>query len=74
MRLRENGYLIVWTPYVELYLQKYKNRGLTYPEANPGCFSQEREYFQKRWEKELAAGDPYYNRNLTLDRGDFSLK
>ena len=30
--------------------------------------------FQERWVKELAAGDPYYNPNLTLDREDFTVK
>ena len=29
--------------------------------------------FQQRWKKELAAGDPYYNPNLTLEREDFSV-
>ena len=30
--------------------------------------------FQSRWEKELEAGDPYYNPNFTLNRSDFSVK
>ena len=37
-------------------------------------FAGEVRRFQERWKKELEAGDPYYNPNLTLDGEDFSLK
>ena len=30
--------------------------------------------FQARWGEALAAGDPYYNPNFTLDREDFSIR
>lgn len=30
--------------------------------------------FGERWKKELQKGDPYYNRNLTLNRTDYSLR
>lgn len=30
--------------------------------------------FKKRWEKEIKKGDPYYNRNLTLNKTDYSLR
>ncbi|MDE5782124.1 MAG: glycosyltransferase [Lachnospiraceae bacterium] len=30
--------------------------------------------FRKRWQNELKKGDPYYNRNLTLNRTDYSLR
>ena len=30
--------------------------------------------FRKKWETVLAAGDPYYNPNFSLDRSDFALK
>lgn len=74
MRIRQAGYLIVWTPYAELYHfePKGKNRGNSVRERN--AVIEEEKRFVQRWEKELTAGDPYYNPNLTLDRGDFSLK
>ena len=74
MRIRQAGYLIVWTPYAELYHYESKSRGSEDTPEKQKRFLGEIERFQKRWAKELEAGDPYYNPNLTLDREDFSLK
>lgn len=74
MRIRAAGYLIVWTPFAELYHYESKSRGLDEaPEARKR-FLGEVERFQTRWAKELAAGDPYYNPNFSLDKEDFSIK
>ena len=74
MRIRAAGYLILWTPFAELYHYESKSRGLDEaPEARKR-FVGEVERFQTRWAKELAAGDPYYNPNFSLDKEDFSLK
>ena len=74
MRIRAAGYLILWTPFAELYHYESKSRGLDdKPEARKR-FVGEVERFQTRWAKELAAGDPYYNPNFSLDKEDFSLK
>ena len=74
MRLRKAGYLIVWTPYAELYHYESKSRGYEDTPEKRKRFEGEVKRFQARWSKELAAGDPYYNPNLTLNREDFSLK
>ena len=74
MRIRRAGYLIVWTPYAELYHYESKSRGAEDSPEKQKRFQGEIELFQKRWAKELAAGDPYYNPNLTLEREDFSLR
>jgi len=74
MRIRQAGYLIVWTPYAELYHYESKSRGYEDSPEKRKRFEEEAQRFRNRWAKELAAGDPYYNPNLTLDRGDFSLK
>ena len=37
-------------------------------------FNSEVNRFMNRWDKELKAGDPYYNVNLSLDRSDFGLR
>lgn len=74
MRIRRAGYLIVWTPYAELYHFESKSRG---PENTPEKkerYNGEVQRFQRRWAKELDAGDPYYNPNLTLKAEDFSPK
>jgi hypothetical protein len=36
--------------------------------------AQETALFNEKWNKALAAGDPYYNSNFSLDRADYSLK
>lgn len=74
MRIREKGYLIVWTPFAELYHYESKSRGLDEKPEARARFVGEVQRFQTRWAKELAAGDPYYNPNLTLDKEDFSLR
>lgn len=37
-------------------------------------FPDEINKFRNRWQKELKKGDPYYNRNLTLNKNDYSLR
>lgn len=74
LRLRERGYLNIFTPFAELYF-----RGTEYSaeNADPGEKEQlagEAARFRERWADILAAGDPYYNVNFSLDRSDFSLK
>ncbi len=75
MRIRKAGYLIVFTPYCELYHYESISRGND--EDTPQKkerFKGEIQRFLTRWKKELEAGDPYYNPNLTLDYEDFSIK
>lgn len=74
MQIRSKGKLIVYTPYAELYHYESKSRGLENTKEKVKRFNDELNYFAKKWKKELEAGDPYYNRNLTLEKHDFSLK
>lgn len=74
LRIRQAGYLIVWTPFAELYHYESKTRGLDDTPEKRKRFEGEVKRFQARWAKELSEGDPYYNPNLTLDREDFSLR
>ena len=74
MRIREAGYLIIWTPYAELYHYESKSRGLEDTPEKQKRFVGEIKRFRQRWSRQLEAGDPYYNPNLTLDREDFSIK
>ncbi|MBE6602648.1 MAG: glycosyltransferase family 2 protein [Ruminococcaceae bacterium] len=72
MRIRKKGYLIVFTPFAELYHYESKSRGFDDSPKKRARFEGEIARFGKRWEKEMQAGDPYYNPNFTLDREDFS--
>lgn len=74
MRIRKAGYLIVWTPFAELYHYESKSRGAEDTPEKRKRFEGEVRRFQERWGRELAAGDPYYNPNLTLVTEDFSVK
>ena len=66
IRVREKGYRIAWTPYAELYHHESATRGF---DLDP----REIELMKRRW-KETLVNDPYYNRNLTLEYEDFSLR
>ncbi len=72
MRIREKGYLIVFTPFAELYHYESKSRGFEDTPEKQTRFAGEISRFQERWGTELANGDPYYNPNFTLCREDFS--
>ncbi len=74
MKIRKAGYLIVWTPYAELYHYESKSRGLEDNPEKQKRFKGEIDRFMDRWGKELADGDPYYNPNLTLVTEDFAFR
>ena len=74
MKIREAGYLIIWTPYAELYHYESKSRGDDSTGENKKRFESEARRFENRWSSVLENGDPYYNPNLTLERPDFSLR
>ena len=74
LKIRNAGYLIVWTPYAEALHLESKSRGYYSTNGKKRKIAQETATFKKKWGKELAAGDPYYNCNFSLDRDDYSLK
>ncbi len=74
MKLGKAGYLIVYNPYAELYHYESKSRGLEDTPEKIMRFQQEIATFNKYWKKNLDAGDPMYNPNLTMLSQDFSLK
>jgi GT2 family glycosyltransferase len=74
LKIREKGFLIVWTPFAELYHIEMKTRGFHDTPAKQRRFRRDIELFQNKWQHLLKKGDPYYNPNLTLEREDFSLK
>lgn len=74
MKFRAKGWLNVYNPYAMLYHYESKSRGSEDTPEKRKRFASEIEFFRNRWKEELAAGDPYYNPNLTLDKNDFSLR
>ncbi len=73
LKIREAGYLIVWTPYAELTHYESLSRGTedSTPEKQ-ARFQRELGYMLRRWSHRLA-NDPYYSPNLTLDHENFSI-
>ena len=75
LRLREKGYLNVFTPFAELYHFESISRGSDIEEeAKAKRYEQESELFRSRWKELLDKGDPYYNKNFSLDHSDYTLK
>ena len=74
MRIRKKGLLIVFTPFAEAYHYESKSRGLENTPEKEQRFLEESALFKGLWQEELAAGDPYYSPNFSLDRSDFYLK
>lgn len=74
LKVRELGKLVIYNPYAELYHYESKSRGLEDTPEKVERFHREVALFNSRWDELLKNGDPYYNRNLTLNKADFSLK
>lgn len=74
LRLREKGDLVVYNPYAELYHYESKSRGAEDSKEKVRRFQSEIEFMRCRWEKLLKAGDPYYNKNLSLTKWNYSLR
>lgn len=73
LRLREQGYLNVFTPYCEAWHHESVSRGYEDNRDKQERFRQEVEYMLERHAGVLEAGDPYYSRHLTLEHEDFSM-
>ena len=74
LKLREKGYLNIFTPYSELYHYESISRGSDLEGENSKRLDQEAEDFKRKWKEVLDKGDPYYNPNFSLDHNDYSLK
>lgn len=74
LKIREQGKLIVYNPYVQFIHYESKSRGFEDTLEKQKRFQGEIERFQKRWKKILKDGDPYYNINLRLDNDQCAIK
>ena len=74
LRVREKGYLIVYDPFAEAYHDESRTRGAEDSEEKQRRFYTEIDYMRGRWNRILKEGDPYYNKNLSLKRWDYSLR
>ena len=67
LRVREKGYLVVYTPHAVLYHYESMTRGTLHPPEDEGRM-------HERWGHLIDAGDPFYNLNLSLCIEDFRLR
>ncbi len=75
LRIRDKGYLNVFTPFAELYHFESASRGSDAADSQKAArYEEESALFRGRWKELLAKGDPYYNPNFSLDRSDYSLR
>ena len=72
LKIREIGYHIIFTPYVEAWHYESKSRGQEDTIDKQQRFQSEVNKFVQRWGYQRR--DPFYNPNLTLEREDFSLR
>ena len=73
LRLGDQGYRVLYTPFAELYHRESLSRGADGHPETLSRFEREIALFREKWADWLAKGDPYYNPNLTRSREDFSL-
>ena len=73
LRIREKGYLNVFTPYCEAIHHESISRGHEITLEQQERFNREVDYMAMRHGKLLERGDPYYNHALTLVYENFSL-
>ena len=74
LRVNKAGHLVVYDPDVQLYHAESKTRGAEDSKEKVRRFQREIEYMRCHWMHILKNGDPYYNKNLSLTRWDYSLK
>lgn len=71
MKVRNKGYLIVYTPYARLMHYESKSRGMEDTKEKIQRFEKEMDLFKSKWSQILNDGDPYFNVNFRLDKSNF---
>ena len=66
LRIRARGLRVIWTPRALLLHHEFVSRPSYYYD------SVDRMLLLDQWEEVIERGDPYYNPNLDLERGDYS--
>lgn len=67
LKVRKEGLLVVYNPFVELFHYESKSRGQDDTEEKQKRFAKEYETFVKRWQRYIQKGDPYFSKNYRLD-------
>ena len=73
LKLRELNKLIVFNAFAEWHHYESKSRGYEDTEEKIERFEKEKKKFQKKWQKVLDEGDPFYNKNFPITEAPFTL-
>ncbi len=73
LKIREKEYLIIWTPFAELYHHEYLTRGRPSTKEKWALEIKERKYLTQKWDDIIQGGDPYYNPNFDNTNANFKL-
>ena len=74
LRAGRAGFRTVYDPYAEMIHWESKSRGKEDSKEKVRRFQREIEFIRTRWEQLLKDGDPYYNKNLSLSKWNYSLR
>jgi GT2 family glycosyltransferase len=74
LRIRQQGYWVVWTPHALLCHHECKTRGRADTFERRALTAREAALFTVKWCDRIRRGDPFYSPNLSLEYEDFSLK
>jgi GT2 family glycosyltransferase len=73
LKLIEKGYRNLYNPYIELMHYESKSRGYEYSREKEERFNKECNNFKEKWESFIKKGDPYYNKNFTLETCNYDI-
>ncbi len=73
IRVLEAGYWNIFTPHARAYHLESVSRGYELTEENRKRFEKEKSQFRELHSSFLEQGDPFYNRNLSLDNESFMI-
>jgi GT2 family glycosyltransferase len=72
LRIRAQGFRIIWTPFAELYHLESASRGLAETPEQIARAAREADYMRDRWGPVLD-NDPFYNANFDRKNHEFAL-
>ena len=74
LKIRKTGKLIVYDPFVNVIHYESKTRGYEDTPEKVARFEAEIEKFQNKWKDIYENGDPYYNKNFSLNSCNYAIR
>ncbi|MCP3901100.1 MAG: glycosyltransferase family 2 protein, partial [Desulfobacteraceae bacterium] len=74
LKLRQQGYRNVFTPYCEMYHFESLSRGYEDTPEKKSRLEKESSVFKDNWSLYFKEGDPYFSPHLSLEKTNFSIR